>query len=107
MDMGNRNSPCGNECSCMHNGLSGISSVVQCSLSKGIVWKSSSSSASSSRFSEVTRVLLEVVSGVGYCTFGMLQGEETSSSEVSSSSEGLHVNLLHTGLRKVVWYCMV
>ena len=83
----------------MHYHLSGISSVVQCSSSKGMVWKSS---ASSSMCSEVARVCLEIdhlVSDVGYCTCGMLQGEETSSSYVSSS-EGLYVNLLHTGLRQ-------
>ena len=33
-----------------------------------------------------------------YCTCGALQGEGTSSSAVSSSSEELYVNFLHTGL---------
>ena len=51
----------------------------------------------------MVRVCLEgddLVSGVGHCICGMLQDEETSSSEVSLSLEGLYVNLLHIGLRQ-------
>ena len=43
--------------------------------------------------------MLRVWSGVEHCTGDVLRGEGTSSAEVSSSSEGLYVNLLHTGLR--------
>ena len=80
-------SPCGKACSCMHNVLLGISSVVQCSSSNGTIWKSSSSSLSSSRH---TGVLVGVV----------LAGGETSS-EVSLSSDELNDSHLHTGLGRV------
>ena len=64
----------------MHNVLSGTSSVVQCSSSKGTIWKSSSSSRH-------TGVLAGVVLGVG-----------GASSEVSLSLCELNDNCLHTGL---------
>ena len=51
----------GNPFSCMQNVLSGIISVVQCSSSKGTVWKSSSSEDSSlSEGSDAISLELEV-----------------------------------------------
>ena len=63
----------------MHNVLSGTSSVVQCSSSKGTIWKSSSSSRH-------TGVLAGVALGVG-----------GASSDLSLSSYELNDNCLHTG----------
>ena len=66
----------------MHNVLSGTSSVVQCSSSKGTIWKSSSSS--SSRHTGV-------LAGVALCVSG-------ASSDVPLSLHALNDNHLHTGL---------
>ena len=93
---------CGKECSCMHKVLSGTSSVVQCSSSRGAVWKSSSSP--SSRYTWASRVVLEV-DGWGSGLWGVIHGlvlGGASSSEVSTLLEKPYISHLHTGLR---WDC--
>ena len=75
--------PCSKTCLCIHKVLSGTSSVIQCSSSKGTILRSSSSS--SSRYTWASGVALKVV-GV-------------SSSDVSMLSEELYVSHLCTGLR--------
>ena len=93
MDMGMGIVPCCNKHSCMHNGLSGISSVVQWLSSNETVWKSSSSS-SSSRCVGALRSCLEG-SSWGSCVWFHIcdapKGEGTSSSIVLSSSKELYV----------------